>query len=562
VTPAEGPFASLARREFWTRVVSERRATGLARQAGAIIERAYAADPAGTGSLGDIEHVVLLMQENRSFDHYFGTMSGVRGFGDASPAFRQRGYAPGTGPSPDGYLTPFRLSAAHGATLHGEVINDPCHEWGPQHQAWNNGAMDQWVTTHLRTDGPGNGAVTMGYYDREDIPVHRALADAFTICDHYFCSVLGPTDPNRLYWMTGTIDPDGQAGGPVLETALDPKGAVYSWRTYPEQLEDAGISWKIYQHQGAVEFLDRPFLSGMMRQFKAFSGPSGAALAARGLHPSFPDDLRSDVANGTLPAVSWIIPSLLDCEHPAMPPAEGAVGILRVLDILSSNPAVWEKTALILSYDENGGFFDHVAPPTAPPGTPGEWLTAPLAPVAQSGGVAGPVGLGFRVPCLIISPYSRGGLVASEVFDHTSQLRFLERRFGVPVPNLSAWRRATTGDLTSAFDFFPAASGDRPLPPPAPELVRLSALVEGTVELLRDTLDHGSPFSVPPNRMPAQEMLPLRGTPSGLPRLPAPTFPTLTYPMGPSAGDGCGPAGARWAVSSWTRCWSPSAAWC
>src|SRR5262249_40293232 len=152
----------------------------------------------------------------------------------------------------------------------------------------------------------------------------------------------------------------------------------------------------------------RPFLSGMMRQFKAFSGAPDSRLAKRALHPSFPDDFRSDVENGTLPAVSWLIPSLLTCEHPAMPPAEGAVGILRVLDILTSHPAVWEKTALIISYDENGGFFDHVPPPVPAPRTSGEYITAPLDHVEGADGIAGPIGMGFRVPCLIISPYSRG----------------------------------------------------------------------------------------------------------------------------------------------------------
>jgi phospholipase C len=514
---SQSPFKRMRKRDVWQQVLAERGGVSLIGSAGSIIERAYATDPAGTGSLGDIEHVVLLMQENRSFDHYFGTMSGVRGFDDASPAFRQRGYEPGKGPSPDGYLNPFRLNCTHGATLNGEVINDPTHDWGPQHQAWHGGAMDQWVTTHLANGGPDNGPVIMGYYTRDDIPIHRAIADAFTVCDHYFCSVLGPTNPNRLYWMTGTIDPGGEAGGPVLETALDPKDAVYSWRTYPEQLEDAGVSWKIYQHQGIVGFLDRPFLSGMMRQFKAFNADSGSRLAARGLQPSYPDDFRSDVENGTLPAVSWVIPSLLTCEHPAMPPAEGAVGILRVLDILTSNPAVWEKTALIVSYDENGGFFDHVPPPVPPPGTPGEYLTVPLQKFPESEGIAGPIGLGFRVPCLIVSPFSRGGLVASDVFDHTSQLRFLERRFGVPVPNLSAWRRQTTGDLTSAFDF--ARPSDATLPPlPDPGLSGIKALLEGNINLLLDTLDRGESYPVPPNSMPRQEKLPLRGRPSGLPR--------------------------------------------
>jgi phospholipase C len=198
-----------------------------------------------------------------------------------------------------------------------------------------------------------------------------------------------------------------------------------------------------------------------------------------------------------------------------MPPAEGAVGIVHVLDILTSNPAVWEKTALIISYDENGGLFDHVPPPVAPPGTPGEYITAPLGGVAESGGIAGPIGLGFRVPCVIISPYSRGGLVSSDVFDHTSQLKFLERRFGVPVPNLSAWRRGVTGDLTSAFDFARPAD-DAPPPLPGSDLAGLEALIRGNVNLLRGTLDRGDPYPVPPNSMPVQETLPLRGHPSGL----------------------------------------------
>jgi phospholipase C len=252
-----------------------------------------------------------------------------------------------------------------------------------------------------------------------------------------------------------------------------------------------------------------------MRQFKNYVRDPDSRLAERALRTSFPDDFASDVANGTLPAVSWLIPSLLTCEHPAMPPAEGAVGILHVLEILTSNPGLWEKTALIVSYDENGGFFDHVPPPVPPPGTPGEYITAPLGGVAKSAGIAGPIGLGFRVPCLVISPYSRGGLVASDVFDHTSQLKFLQRRFGVDVPNLSAWRRETTGDLTSAFDFARPADATLPsLPDPHPAGIR--ALVEGNVNLLLGTLSHGEPYPVPPNSMPEQERLPPRGRPSGL----------------------------------------------
>src|SRR6202012_5926182 len=120
-----------------------------------------------------------------------GTMSGVRGFDDASAAFRQYGYAPGVGPTATGYLNPFRLDTRHGATLDGDAINDPIHIWGAQHGAWHDGANDRWLPVHLAANGPGNGPATMGYYTEADIPLHRALADAFTVCDHYFCSVLG-----------------------------------------------------------------------------------------------------------------------------------------------------------------------------------------------------------------------------------------------------------------------------------------------------------------------------------------------------------------------------------
>ena len=483
--------------------------------AGPVIERAHAVDPAGTGSLSDIEHFVFLMQENRSFDHYFGTLSGVRGFDDASESFKQYGYQPGVGPSATGYVNPFRLDTARGTTLQGVAINDPTHNWGPQHRSWNGGRMDRWVAEHLRQDGPENGPVVMGYYTRADIPVHYALADAFTICDHYFCSVMGPTDPNRLFWISGTNDPDGQFGGPLLYTPTTKPGPPqYTWTTYPELLEQAGVSWKVYQDE-SIEILSEKYLSGMLERFKAFAGDDSNPLHAKGVSTTYPHDFRHDVEHNTLPSVSWVVPSLLTCEHPALPAAFGAMGIIHVLDILTSNPAVWEKTALIVSYDENGGLFDHVPPPVAPPGTPGEYVTAPLGPVADAEGIAGPLGLGFRVPSMVISPYTRGGLVASEVFDHTSQLRLAERRFGVPVPNVSAWRRRTVGDLTSAFDFARPAQ-DTPAKLPSPDLDALKALIEGNVDILLGFEERAAPYVIPPNSMPVQESSPVRGRPRGL----------------------------------------------
>jgi phospholipase C len=517
-------FEGMSRRDLMKILAGAGGAAALNTMAGPVIERAFAADPAGTGSLGDIEHFVFLMQENRSFDHYYGTMSGVRGFNDSAAInaglFQQKGYNVSTkAADPSAYVNPFRLDTTHGATLDGEAINDPDHSWGGQHKVWNNGAMDQWVTTHLQTDGIKNGPATMGYYTRQDIPVHFALADAFTICDSYFCSVLGPTDPNRLYWISATIDPDGAHGGPLLETPLAVPTNKYSWRTMPENLEDAGVSWKVYTSQQAP-VVSGAVLSGMLGAFKKFQNPL-SSLYAKGQAPIYPLNFALDVAANKLPKVSWIIPDLLACEHPALPPSFGAAGMLQVLDILTSKPEVWEKTALIISYDENGGFFDHVAPPTPPPGTPGEFVSVnPLSSVKSSAGIAGPIGLGFRVPGMVISPYSRGGLVASETFDHTSQLQLIEKRFGVEVPNLTAWRRETTGDMTSTFNFAATPDRTRPRITPSSEKSFYSTLQQTHLglDVLAGTFFASAalnPYPVPPNSMPVVETTPTRGTPSG-----------------------------------------------
>ena len=422
-----------------------------------LIDRATAAsDPA---SLSDIGHVVILMQENRSFDHYFGTLSGVRGFSDPGalgqsvggrefPIWDQFGYQPGKGADPAGYLQPFRLTSDP-PLRDGQTLNDISHTWATQHQSWNDGAMDKFVATHVAVDGAEHGPVTMGYYTRAELPFYYALADAFTVCDGYFSSVLGPTDSNRLMAMSASIDPEGVAGGPVLET-FGNRIAEYgklTWETMPERLQAAGVSWKVYSDR-LCELALSP-----VPYFKAFNNPfsiTGIELVGRGLTPDFPDDFNQDVQGNKLPAVSWILPPLAECEHPAAPPGYGEYLIHSVLSTLVSNPEVWGQTVLFVVHDENGGFFDHVPPPTPPPGTEGEWLTAKTLPAAAQG-ITGPVGLGFRTGCLVISPFSRGGYVCSQVFDHTSLLRFIETRWGVEVPNLSPWRRAYTGDLTAAL---------------------------------------------------------------------------------------------------------------
>jgi phospholipase C len=299
----------------------------LPRSQARLIDEAAATAAPGAARLGDIEHVVILMQENRSFDQYFGTMSAVRGFSDPRaavrdvggtryPVFDQFGYRPGGGPDPSGYLQPFRL-VSDPPVKDGQTTNDIAHDWPTQHRSWHDGQLDQFVTAHLATDGAENGPLTMGYYTRQDLAFYYALADAFTVCDGYFSSVMGPTDPNRVMAISGTIDPDGKAGGPVVETYFDriPHYGTLSFETMPERLQAAGISWKVYNHPLAELALSP------LPYFKAFTDPfsvTGFELTSRALDPSL-DDFSDDVAAGRLPAVSWLIPPLAQCEHPPRP---------------------------------------------------------------------------------------------------------------------------------------------------------------------------------------------------------------------------------------------------
>jgi len=481
-----------------------------------LIDEATAAS--GSASLSDIGHVVILMQENRAFDHYFGTLSGVRGFSDPQvpsqtvsgnryPVFDQFGYQPGHGADPGGYLQPFRLTSDP-PLRDGQTTNDISHTWPTQHQCWNGGAMDTFVATHISVDGAENGPVTMGYYTRAELPFYYALADAFTVCDGYFSSVIGPTDPNRLMSMSASIDPGGVAGGPVVET-FGNRVAEYGklhWETMPERLQAAGVSWKVYSDR-LCELALSP-----LPYFKAFTDPfsvTGIELVGRGLTPDYPDDFARDVQSGTLPSVSWIFPPLAQCEHPAAPPGYGEHLVHTVLSTLVANPSVWAQTVLLVVHDENGGFFDHVPPVTAPDGTPGEWLTADPLPAA-AGGVTGPIGLGFRAACLVVSPFSRGGYVCSETFDHTSLLRFIETRFGVEVPNLSAWRRSVTGDLTGALALSrPPQTAVPPLP--ATSLGQTALAEQAVLNALAGTFHAGIPYPLPTaNSMPSQETSPAR----------------------------------------------------
>ena len=454
----------------------------------ASIRRALAIPPhVQSGTIRDVEHVVILMQENRSFDHYFGTMRGVRGFSDPRPVFlpdrnsvwcqppaatrgkhyQSRGLRPDAAHVLPWYINPPQTTEYQAGTDHG---------WASGHGAWNDGRWNEWVT-HKQD------VLTMGYLKREDVSFHFALAEAFTLCDAYFCSVHANTCPNRIYLWTGTCDPRNVLGrkpnGPGMWERQQTNG--YTWTTYPERLEAAGISWKLYQ--GGTGEPGTPtdnYTDNSLEFFAAYQVKEGAdphgPLVKKGVSNHTLRDLRDDAAAGRLAQVSWIVAPYKYCEHPEASPSDGAYFINKVLEALTENPEVWSRTVLLINYDENDGLFDHIVPPMPPsscePESSGmvskdleaslndEFLDVdrfpaedhPLLPGYKEKGLQ-PIGLGPRVPMTIVSPWTQGGWVCSQVFDHTSVLRFLEARFGVKEPNISAWRRAVCGDLTTAFDF-------------------------------------------------------------------------------------------------------------
>jgi len=465
----------------------------------ASIQRALAIEPnIVTGTIRDVKHIVVLMQENRSFDHYFGRLRGVRGFSDPRAVKLSSGQSVFQQPHGNDTLLPFRPNAP---LMGYQFVGDLAHSWSDAHHAWNNGNNDGWVAA--------KGTETMIYVEREDIPFHYALADAFTICDHYHCSIMTSTDPNRYYMWTGWVGQNGLAPdsvqhpfkattpgqfdlvvGPSTGNGVLPGGPVvnndeqgYSWVTYPERLQAAGISWKVYQDDGigldaagSWGWTGNPYIgnfgdNSLLYFLQYQNARPGNALFDRAVTGTdlynggsfdgtpFFAQLQKDVQSNNLPQVSWIVAPQAYCEHPSYPPNWGAWYISNVLDALTSNPEVWASTVLIINFDENDGFFDHLVAPTAPasaaqglstvgtvneiyPGIPG-----------RTDYFQGPYGLGARVPCLVVSPWSRGGYVCSQTFDHTSTIQFIEQRFGVMEPHITPWRRAVSGDLTAALNF-------------------------------------------------------------------------------------------------------------
>lgn len=451
-----------------------------------VIDRALAI-PANraTGTIRDVEHIVVCMQENRSFDHYFGMLNGVRGFGDPRPLRLPGGRTVWAQPSAehaDGYVLPF-----HGNSKISRSFDVDGAEQAHQENIhiFNGGRYDRWGHT-------GELHKRLLHYTASDLPFYYALADAFTVCDAYHSSTMTQTYPNRLHLFSGCNGGGTVGGDPVMSNYgedLTPSADMredkplrddaYRWTTYAERLQTAGLSWKVYQEYDN-------FGDNLLSVFPAFRPcPIDSALYRRGRawvseHEEGADRKRSDgeqlvgafrrdLAKGKLPQISWIVTAAELSEHPEAPPSKGEHIVAKLIEALVDHPEVFAKTVFILNFDEAGGFYDHSPPPVPPVGEYCGHSTVPLD--GETKDWAGetlltqgkhPIGLGIRTPTIVVSPWSRGGFVNSQLFDHTSVLRFMEARFGVHEPNISAWRRSVCGDLTSVFDF--AGGGETQVP--------------------------------------------------------------------------------------------------
>ena len=577
------------RREFLKKAILLSGSTGLAHVMPLSIQKALAINPQTGSTYLDAEHVVILMQENRSFDHCFGSLRGVRGFND-----------PRAITLPDKNLVWLQTNEAGEtyAPFHFNIRDTKAtwmgalpHSRASQIDAFNDGKYDQWLkakksNNKLYSEMP----LTLGYYNREDIPFNYDMADAFTVCDQHFSSALTSTWPNRLYMWAGTIrnEKNGNSRAYVRNDIPYEEANI---KTFPERLEEHGISWRVYQNDLAtgggfsgeerawlanficniLEYLPQYNVKASVRYVKGLQNLAEtlpkeiADLQSQVNSPGIADKVaekvgkeiikkkeilndteqgllkwgkesfnklsqhqknlynrafttnvgdsdfhkletlryvengeqrellipkgdalyqfRKDVDAGTLPTVSWLVPSQNLSDHPSAP-WYGSWYTSEILDILTKNPEIWKKTIFILTYDENDGYFDHVPPFVAPdPKNPQRGKCSEGVNVTgvefirreqeikegvpKKGARTGPIGLGFRVPMIIASPWSRGGKVCSQVFDHTSVLQFLEdflsKKFKKEIKQdaISEWRRTVCGNLTSAFNMYKGVENDR-----------------------------------------------------------------------------------------------------
>lgn len=551
------------------------------------IQKALAINPAPGSTFLDAEHIVILMQENRSFDHCFGSLQGVRGFNDPRAVRLPNGNPVWCQTDQEGKTySPFRLDIKDSRIA---WMGDLPHSRPSQVDAWNKGKYDQWLIAKRSGHKEySHMPLTLGYYTREDIPFNYALADAFTVCDQNFSAAMTSTTPNRSFFWTGKIMHEEKGDMKAHIRNDDYSYGKLSWTTFPELLQKNNISWKFYQNDLScgggfkgeerswlanfgcnlleffaaynVKFSDRNVKS-LLNQVETLPGeinklqeasPSSEEAAQKikadiakkqevldhataelkkwnkecfdkltleqkelyhrafvinSGDPNFrtitnlkykdgneereltvpAGDLfyqfRKDVNEGKLPTVSWFAGPQNFSDHPSAP-WYGAWYVSEIIDILTKNEEVWKKTIFILTYDENDGYYDHVVPfsicdsKKPETGKVSQGIDTEIEQVRLDAelrqGVPpkqareAPVGLGYRIPMVIASPWSRGGKVCSEVFDHTSTLQFLEtflnRKFkkNIHIDNISEWRRTICGDLTSAFSPYTTAEDKLP----------------------------------------------------------------------------------------------------
>jgi phospholipase C len=509
-----------SRREFLKKAALLAGATGVASTLPNSVLKAMSINPDKGTTFYDAEHVVFLMQENRSFDHFFGKMKGVRGFNDPHPHIQPNGNKVWLqNDKAENTFAPFHVDINKTKiTWQGGLP----HTWNDQVAARNGGKYDKWV--------PVKTPMTLAYYDRQDIPFYYALADAFTVCDQHFCSSLTGTTPNRLFFFTGTIRGEKSENKVAVvdnHQAESRDNVFIDWPTFQETLEDNGIDWRIYQNElwtsgleGKTDdwlgnYGDNPleYISRHNVRLSAYFRKNGDKSAKPPLSPeqvqekynklsqkeknlidkafttnienrnyldlepfTFTNDqgksetinipqgdifhqFRKDVDEDKLPTVSWLVAPKSFSDHTSSP-LYGTWYVSEALDILTKTPEVFKKTIFVLTYDENDGYFDHQPPFVVP--NPNDSASGKVSAGVNYAtdfvqGKDSPIGLGYRVPMIVVSPWSKGGFVNSQVFDHTSSIMFMEKWLAkktgktIKSNNISDWRRAVCGDLTSVF---------------------------------------------------------------------------------------------------------------
>jgi phospholipase C len=360
------PDSAITRRTFLKRAG----AAGVAVAGGTLWATAPAARAARTRRVNTpLRHLVIACQENRSYDHYFGMSLGPAGYGPPA-SYTQPDGAGGT-------VAPFEFTALS--------TPDIPHSWDAVHAQWDGGAMDGFYIV--------DGSDGMGYYTSRELPFYYSLLDNSALCANYHCSLLGPTWPNRFYFAAGT-------SGGITTNGIWGYG-IFDYPIILDLLDAAGISWGIYNmNWDSVPFGNTDNVFVFWKNF----AHDQRTLGSKG---SFLNDARK----GRLPQVSWLVSSFahhLD-EHP---PADVSVGMALQQELITAvrQSPIWDSSAYLLTYDEHGGYFDHVAPPQ---------IDA--------------YGLSVRVPLWVVSPYAKTGpVLSSRPAEHTSTLKLIEAVYGLP----------------------------------------------------------------------------------------------------------------------------------